>query len=249
MDERESARAEIDHSRERLKDIASELAHRAKPTYVKQKAKEAAVHKGVELKDRIADSPMALGIISGLATAAIARTVHRRRQHAHEVADQGWRERQQWRAGEEEADIEAEPVETGGRVEALKERIADKVGDVKHAVGKLKDKGMRGVEGARSHIPSTEDVKAKARDITQRGRRFAADEPLITALGALAVGAALGFLLPLSDRERRALGPTREKVGEKLETLASDMTDKVQAKTDELRDKIADEPDRDVTGF
>ena len=48
MDEREIARAEIDHSRERMKDIAIELVNRAKPAYVKQKAKEAAVHKTVE---------------------------------------------------------------------------------------------------------------------------------------------------------------------------------------------------------
>ena len=39
MDEREGARAEIIDSRERIKEIASQLAERAKPTYMKERAK------------------------------------------------------------------------------------------------------------------------------------------------------------------------------------------------------------------
>jgi cobalamin biosynthesis protein CobD/CbiB len=75
MDERQSARAEIDDSRERMKDIAAQLARRAQPEYVKQRAREAAVEKSMELKDRIIDSPLALGIIGGLATAGIAKVL------------------------------------------------------------------------------------------------------------------------------------------------------------------------------
>jgi hypothetical protein len=82
-------------------------------------------------------------------------------------------------------------------------------------------------------MPSADEVKAKARQVRTRAREYADDQPLIVALGAAAIGAALGFLLPLTFRERKVLGPARERVNEKLETITDQLDEKMRAKTDE----------------
>ena len=215
MDERKSARAEINHSRERMKDIAAQLAHRGQPSYVKEKAKEAAVEKSVEIKDKVVSSPIALGIIGGFATAVIAKRVIKRRQ-----------------------DQQPQGADERFEGETLSARASEQLDDVKHAAGDLKDKAVQSVEHLREQLPSREDVKTKAREVKERTTAFASDEPLITALGALAVGAALGFLLPLSTRERRLLAPAREKVTEKLDLLGAELDEKVHAKVDQLHDEI-----------
>jgi ElaB/YqjD/DUF883 family membrane-anchored ribosome-binding protein len=241
MDERQSARAEIDDSRERMREIAGQLARRADPNYVKQRAKEAAVEKSMELKDRIIGSPIALGIIGGLATAGIAKVMmsqqgrgnYGRRPTGYEGGEPRY---ERYEGGE--GYYEGDEPRFGEKAQEVRTQVADKVEAVKEQAGHLKDQAMQRVEHLRERIPSTHDMKEKAQEATARAREYASEEPLITALGALAIGAAFGFLLPLSEPERRVLSPAREQVGAKLESLGNQVTDKVQAKVDDLREKI-----------
>lgn len=232
MDERQSARAEIDDSRERMKDIAAQLTHRAEPSYIKQQAKNAAVEKSMELKDRIIDSPWALGVIGGLATAGIAKLVLDQRARRYSAPS--------------EAPYYGEESRLGEKAQELKAQVGEKVGAVKEQAGHLKEQAMHQVDALRGHLPSAHDMKDKAQQVTARARDYAGEEPLITALGALAIGAALGFLLPLSQPERRLLAPAREQVGARLESLSSEVTDKVQAKVDDLHEKIVGDEGRDT---
>jgi ElaB/YqjD/DUF883 family membrane-anchored ribosome-binding protein len=231
MDERQSVRAEIDDSREHLKDIAAQLASRAKPDYVKQKAREAAVEKTMELRDKVIGSPIALGIIGGVATAAIARMLMGQRERRYSAREPLFYEEAEPRLGEQARDVKSQ---VGEKVEAVKERA-----------GELKDQAMQQVDRLRERIPSTGEVKDRAQYYASRARDYAVEEPLITALGALAIGAAFGFLLPLSDSERRVLRPAREQVGARLESLSNEVTEKVQTKVEDLREKIAGDEGRD----
>ena len=224
MDERESARAEINDSRERLKEIATQLAQRAKPSYMKERAKEAAVQKSVEIKDRIAGSPVALGIIGGIATAGIAKLLSHPRD----------------RNGNGQMAYELAP-DTSARTEGPDAAAPGKAEQLKDKAGELKQKAKDQVDRLREHIPTGAEVKTKARELTAR----AAEEPLITALGALAIGAALGLLLPLTQRERRVLKPAREQISDKLESLTTQVGDKVEEKVGELEEKIAGDKDTD----
>lgn len=217
MDERESARAEINDSRERIKDIAAQLAQRAKPSYMKERAKEAAVQKSVEIKDRIAGSPVALGIIGGIATAGIAKLL----SHPRDRNGNGHVGYQL--ASDTSARSEVPDPAAPGKGQQLEEKAGD-----------LKDRAKEQVDKLREHIPTGAEVKSKARELTAR----AAEEPLVTALGALAIGAALGLLLPLTQRERRVLQPAREQISDKLESLTSQVGDKVEEKVGELEEKI-----------
>jgi ElaB/YqjD/DUF883 family membrane-anchored ribosome-binding protein len=250
MDERESARAEIDDSRERMKEIAAQLARRAKPSYVKQKAKAAAMEKTVELKDRITSSPIALGLIGGLGTAVIARIVLNRREHRDVFPHRGYRDNylpqydapRYGTATQPDWEVSTEPDwEISEGTEGRQSRAREKVEGLKSKAGELKEKAMHRVDNLRERIPSGAEVKTKAKEMTRRAGDYAGEEPVITALGALAVGAALGFLLPLTRRERRVLEPAREQVSEKLQSFGSEMSDKFHEKMDALEEKIAGE--------
>lgn len=77
MGERDDARRSIEDARERMSEIAEELARRAAPAQLKARAKEEAVKKGTEIRDRALGSPLVLGAFGGaigwMAGAAIAR--------------------------------------------------------------------------------------------------------------------------------------------------------------------------------
>src|SRR3954468_16549318 len=75
--EEHAARHAIRYERDRLKEIAGELRRRATTSYVKDVAKEKAVEKGHEWKERMLDSPIAIGVVGGLTTAAVASLVQR----------------------------------------------------------------------------------------------------------------------------------------------------------------------------
>jgi len=62
------------------------------------------------------------------------------------------------------------------------------------------------------------------------------------ALGALAVGvgAAVALAIPETQKEREVLGEQRDKLVEKVSTVASDAMDQAQAKAQEMTDKATD---------
>jgi len=208
-----------------MKDIAAQLAHRAQPNYIKQRAKEAAVEKSIELREKISGSPLALGIIGGLTTLAIARLVLSQRPRSYYLRN--------------ELGFEGEGASLKDKAQELKSQVSDKVESVK-------ERAMDQVDRVRERIPSADEVKETAQRLTARARDYASEEPLVTALGALAIGAALGFLLPLTAQERRVFAPAREQIGAKLDELSSEVTEKVQTKVDDLQQKIAGEQDRDL---
>lgn len=227
MDERQDARAEIDDSRERMKDIAAELAQRAKPSHLKQQAKEAVVRTTVKMKDKAMGSPLALGIVGGLVTAGVAKMLLNKR-HRYSAT------------GQYDEDFRVEQADAPAR--EPKHQAARAVGAIKHTAKDLKDRAVAQFEGITEHIPSAHDVKEKAGQLLDRANHYAGEEPLVLALGAVAVGAGLGFLIPLTDRERHTLAPLREQVAGKIESMSTEVGDKVQSKVDELREKIVGEP-------
>lgn len=108
MGERDDARRSIEDARERMSEIAEELARRANPDRLKAKAKEEAVRRGRELRDRAVvrskdlgeralGSPIVGGAVGGvvgtvagsLAARSYGRRIERRREHAAIEWDRG----------------------------------------------------------------------------------------------------------------------------------------------------------------
>jgi ElaB/YqjD/DUF883 family membrane-anchored ribosome-binding protein len=244
MDESKDARTEVEDSRQRIGEITDELAHRFKPQYMKQRAKEAAVRETRHLKDRIIDSPIALGVIGGLVTAGIARLFRGRieeRRYGYagydlpEYEEPGIRERAREKLDEikEGMSGQAEHLkETAGQ---WREQAKETAGHWKEQAEHLKERASDFSHRVSDRIPSAEELKVRARDAKWRAENYVGEEPLVGALAALAAGAALGLMLPLTSREREVLTPYREKAEQKLSELGRDVKDQVEALGEKIR--------------
>ena len=91
-----------------------------------------------------------------------------------------------------------------------------KVGDV---TSSLTSNVTDAVGGITDKLPSGADVKNAA----QRGVGIAAENPLGLALGALAVGFLAGLLTPVTDYERETVGPIRDDLLDRAQTVGSDV--------------------------
>jgi uncharacterized membrane protein YebE (DUF533 family) len=108
------------------------------------------------------------------------------------------------------------------------ERISEGAQDLKHKASDL-------VDDVRDHIPSATAV-----------RQTAEDNPLLIALGGMALGALAALLLPVSGKERELLEPVKQRASEAMGQLG----DKVRETAGQAQETIAGakkEPERQAS--
>jgi ElaB/YqjD/DUF883 family membrane-anchored ribosome-binding protein len=250
---------------------------RSSPAYLKTRAKEAAVRKTVETRDRVQttlrENPTAWKVIGGALGVGLGSMLAKRFQHrdyerryiGYSPAPYGGYSPAPYREGEaygravSTSDVYGRDMgdtseRMGARAEHLKERLSEttEVAQEKlshatdvaqeklsHAKDVAQEKLSHAREaasdrahdvrdrlgGIRERIPSREEIKYRAQDTWHR--RVESD-PLPILLGALALGAAASFLLPVSDRERQLTGPARDKVRSKLGEAKEQATSRFQ---------------------
>ncbi|MCA1826482.1 MAG: hypothetical protein ABR567_14920 [Myxococcales bacterium] len=190
--------------------IAQELSRRASPRYIGQQAKETALNKTHQWKEQITSSPLALGLIGGALGAAIGGALAKaRRSESDYRTDLRYR-----RVPRYDEDFGGEN-ETSG----VGERLAERAQDLKERAGEV-------VSNVREHIPSASDIGEKVDE-----------NPMLVALGGLALGAVAALLLPVTRKERELLDPVKQRAGEAIGTLGEKIGDTVQ----QAKDKIAGE--------
>jgi len=244
-----------------MTDIAHELGNRMKPTNIRQHAKEVAVRKTVEVKNRVLDSPVALGIIGGLITTGIARLLKGGRRSQEWQASYGYAPGYRYAPSMDAGDFEREGLSE--RASQVGERLSERIEDVKERAsetasrisaqvgdkaGELKQRASQAVETVRERLPSGEELRRGARDATETVRHYVGDEPLIGALAAISVGAALGFLIPVSRREREVVGPYKERATEKLQAMSEQISEQLEEKVGQLEERIAGSEQKDERG-
>jgi hypothetical protein len=90
MGERDDARRSIEDARERMSAIAEELARRASPGFMKERAREVAVRKTSEYRERAVSSPgtwSVLGGVLGATAGAVAGKKFREKKEASQVGE------------------------------------------------------------------------------------------------------------------------------------------------------------------
>jgi uncharacterized protein YjbJ (UPF0337 family) len=118
----------------------------------------------------------------------------------------------------------------GGVVDGVKDALSGATGKVGDALGGAKDtvSGKVGdvtsnmtdaAGGIADKLPSGADVK----NVARRGVGIAAENPLGLALGAVAVGFLAGLLTPVTDYEREKVGPIRDDLLDRAQTVGSDV--------------------------
>jgi hypothetical protein len=137
-----------------------------------------------------------------------------------------------------------EGEDTGGGVKAradeavsnVKERAADvahtvkdRATDVKdRAVGKaseVRERAMGAVDHLRERIPSRDVVRHRTSDWFAR---TVDEQPLLLALGGIALGMLASTLVPVTNKERRLIEPARRRAEEGISQLGDQLNQKLQ---------------------
>ena len=121
----------------------------------------------------------------------------------------------------------------GERVETVKETISDAVSGVKNTVkstigqttGRVGEVTSSVSERAGDVASGVTGRLGEAKYAARRGVGMAIENPLGLALGALAVGFLAGLIAPVTDLEREKIGPLRDELLEKAQTVAGDVVE------------------------
>jgi gas vesicle protein len=122
--------------------------------------------------------------------------------------------------------------ETAGRVE---QRVRERTGQVQQKVGEVQEKARR---------LTTETVNRTTDRLTQ----FAQAQPILVTALAVAAGAAVGAALPVTETERRYLGPAAARATAKGRDVVEHVADAVSAKAGEVASVTTDTIASEVLG-
>lgn len=242
MDERTDAKHAIESSTRHMSDIARELSRRATPAYVSDRAKETALNKTVEWKDQLFSSPTALGIIGGTIGALIGRSFAKERStrttyayRSHVVDDRGTPYiAYATDGGAPYIAYRDDGYRTNGGV-GLTDRASEAAGNIRdraaETAGNVRDRASDALSNVRDHLPSTGDIA-----------RTADENPVMVALGGLALGAVAALLLPVSRKEREMLDPMKQRAGEAIGSLGDKLGETVQQAQQKIEGKPQQPP-------
>lgn len=126
---------------------------------------------------------------------------------------------------------------TNGMMDQVKEK-AGQVGEtVGHALHSAKDKASEMTHQAKEKAGQVgSQAKEQARMAGDYFQRNLEDNPLPMGALALGVGAALGLLIPETERENRLMGTTRDRLMDQAQDKAKDIADKVKMVAEESLD-------------
>lgn len=119
------------------------------------------------------------------------------------------------RAGEMAERVQDRAGEFAGRVQDRAGRVVDRAGEM---AGRMQDRAGQVGERARY----------QARQAATVVQQNVEENPLAVGAVALAVGAALGFLLPETQKEHELMGEARDRIMDRAQTTAQQVGQKVQ---------------------
>ena len=202
---------EIERTRERMSDHIDALGDKLSPRNIKAQAKEALSEKAHEVASSVGEGARETG----------SKVVDFITQNPLPVAAVGlgaiWLFTLRNRS-EISGDRMARFAYTGPERRSpdgaadLGRRLADRAHGIKEAAG-----------GAASELAS--GAKARARGARSALERMMDQQPLAVALGAAVIGVAIGMLLPETDREREAMGGTRDRLVDRVQDTAGRVKD------------------------
>jgi len=254
---------EIEATRERMSRDIDELGDRLSPDNLKRQAKDAITGKAHEMVSNVGAGARRTGF----------RMMDFIQENTSLVAAMGlgavWLIQQRHRS-EISGDRMARFAYTGPerRGSGLTQRIADRAGDVRHAIGsavgsatetvseragelreqardRAGDLAERAEELGSGARERARDLGHRAQEQTRRARggveRLMKENPLAVAAGIAAIGLAAGLLVPETERERRTLGPVRDDLADRAQTTASRIKDAAVEAGQEVKDAVQEE--------
>lgn len=216
----------IERTRERMSSNIDELGDRLSPENLKRQAKEAISEKaqdvvsnvgdqaretGSQVLDFITENPLPVATV----TLGALWLFSMRRGNRSEVS--GDRMARFAYTGPERREPNGHPSlgrRLVDRADTLRETMGEKASHAGERFGELTERAQ---ERASELGTSARD---RAREAQGGLERMIGENPLVVAAGAAVIGLALGMLLPESDPERRAMGPTRDRLAARAQDVA-----------------------------
>jgi gas vesicle protein len=259
----EEIEREIEATRERMSRDIDELGTRLSPDNLKRQAKEAITGKAHEVVSNVGAGARRTGF----------RMMDFIQENTSLVAAMGlgavWLIQQRNRS-EVSGDRMTRFAYTGPerRGNGISSRIADRAGEVRHAIGskvgsatesvseragEIKDRARERVgdlaeraeeigSGARERA---RELGHRAQEQTRRARsgleRVMEENPLAVAAGVGVIGLAAGLLVPETERERRTMGPVRDDLADRAQTAASKIKDAAVEAGQDLKESVQEE--------
>jgi ElaB/YqjD/DUF883 family membrane-anchored ribosome-binding protein len=116
------------------------------------------------------------------------------------------------------------------RASAIKAKAREAAGELGERASAL------GVRAREKSSELGERMRGTMSDARERGMRTLQEEPLVLVGVGIAFGALLGAGFPLTQRERRTLGPVRERVLERAREVARDGAERVRESAERVRE-------------
>jgi ElaB/YqjD/DUF883 family membrane-anchored ribosome-binding protein len=237
----EEIEQQIEATRERMSRDIDELGERLSPDSLKRQAKEAITGKAHEVVSNVGAGARRTGF----------RMMDFIQENTSLVAAMGlgavWLIQQRNRS-EISGDRMARFAYTGPerRGNGFTGRLAERAHDVRQAIGSATEGVSERAEelgsGARERA---RELGHRAEEQTRRARggleRLMEDNPLAVAAGVAVIGLAAGLLVPETERERQTLGPVRENLAERAQTVASRIKDAAVEAGQEVKDAVQEE--------
>lgn len=126
-----------------------------------------------------------------------------------------------------------------GAASNAKERVADVASNAKGKVASV-------ASNVREHVPSPSQVKEKGAAWYHQG---VSEQPLLFAVGALALGMIASWLIPVSARERQLVAPAKQKVMEPAMAKAQQALDNFSHMAEEKLAPAKPEQNNDETAM
>jgi gas vesicle protein len=239
---------EIEATRERMSRDIDELGDRLSPDNLKRQAKDAITGKAHEMVSNVGAGARRTGF----------RMMDFIQENTSLVAAMGlgavWLIQQRHRS-EISGDRMARFAYTGPerRGSGLTQRIADRAGDVRHAIGSAVGSATETVSERAGEL--REQARDRAGDLAERAEELGsgarerardlghrAQEQTRRARGGEPdCRDAAGLLVPETERERRSLGPVRDDLAERAQTTASRIKDAAVEAGQEVKDAVQEE--------
>jgi len=126
-------------------------------------------------------------------------------------------------------------------VEAVQQKAGQVADSVSEAAGHVKDKAGEFANQAQAQVENLSGkVQDQAQRVIYRSQSMIEENPLMTSALALALGAAVGLLLPETSRENALMGSARDKFVGQVSEVAQDTLGKAQRVATEVLHNAGD---------
>jgi hypothetical protein len=229
-------------------------------------AKEKAREKATEWKEQAMASPTAYAMLGGLTGAVAGALVGKKMKAQSEEEFVGGYYPPRMRSGqygyvpapygyppsgypsqygqEEGGTFDETRARAGEKVDEVKSRVGEKVEDVKASAGEkveeVKQKAGEVASAVKEKAQAMTDRMPSMESMRTSGRRLLREDPWLIAIGALVIGSAAAFLLPLTESERKVFGQAQEAARRGVQKVKEAVEEKIAPEVEE--EEISAEP-------